>query len=196
MGISELDIKNWAIVGGYLGLEVPSILKNYPNVHVDIFECSPRYVDQLSNKFSRNPRVTVIKSAVADSVGMKRFNETNLRGSGSLLELGKLAIDSYGAAETLKYEVKCTTLDIFYDCRSLDVLWIDVQGAEHLVLKGGANTLKNVRGVFVEVSHLPDLYKGGAIMTELNLVLMKSGFTLVLLGCDFNLTGNALYIRR
>ena len=39
IGIPKYSISKWCIVGGYLGLEVPRLLNNYPNVTIDVFEC-------------------------------------------------------------------------------------------------------------------------------------------------------------
>ncbi len=49
----------------------------------------------------------------------------------------------------------------------VDTLVVDVQGAELLVLKGGVEVLKRVRGVVSEVSSRR-LYEGGVLFSELN----------------------------
>ena len=38
IGLEKNEILSWVIVGGYLGNEVPRILRNYPNCEVTIFE--------------------------------------------------------------------------------------------------------------------------------------------------------------
>jgi len=79
---------------------------------------------------------------------------------------------------------------------SLDCLWLDVQGAELLVLKGAERLLPNVRSIFVEVSVRPELYRGSATFAEIDSLLRGFGFQLALLGLDKAvLTGNAFYIR-
>lgn len=191
---SRENIRSWVIVGGYLGLEVPSILRRYPNCHVTIFECSQRYVHSLRRKFSKNPRVTVIEMAVADVVGTLDFFETNLAGSGSLLTVGELANESYGMVQAESFSVSTTTLDLeFKDC-AIDVLQLDVQGAELRVLAGGVETLKNTKVVLSEVSLRPNLYNGAVVFSDLDKTLSSYGFSLALMGTDFNLTGNLMYI--
>ena len=47
-------------------------------------------------------------------------------------------------------EVKKTTLDSFMKGRKIDIIKIDVQGAEGLVFEGGRDVLKNVKAVLLE----------------------------------------------
>ncbi len=192
------EISNICIVGGYLGKEVPLLLNKYPNVKVTIFECSQRYSDKLEGKFRKNSNVKIIKKAVSnEKLDNVDFYETTLRGSGSILKLGDLAKSSYGAKQAEAFTVESTTLDIELGNEVLDCLWIDVQGAELLVLKGAQKILERTHSVFIEVSILPDLYEGAVIMKNLTTFLDSYGFELTLLGLDKkNLTGNAFYTRQ
>ena len=112
-----------------------------------------------------------------------------------LLEIGELSKQSYGSSQKENFLVETTTLDTFYKNKDLDILWIDVQGAEKLVLEGAKETLKKIKAVFIEISIKNGLYINSVTMEELDNILLKNGFKLVLLGTDFNLTGNALYIK-
>ena len=58
---------------------------------------------------------------------------------------------------------------------SVNVLVIDVQGAELLVLKGGTRTLREVEAVVCEVSTEP-FYDGGVLYPELKTFLSAHGF--------------------
>jgi len=196
LGIDRRTVKNWVIVGGYLGGEIPNILKNYPECTVSIFECSRRYVQRLQEKFSNNERVKIFDKAVSDVEGYVTFFETNLSGSGSLLEVGELSMDSYGMEPAEQFEVGCTTLDKMFGDNLIDVLQIDVQGAEEKVLKGARTTLNNTRAVFIEVSIKENLYQDAITFEEVSNIMYGAGFNLCLLGTDFNLTGNALYIQK
>jgi len=195
LNIDKNDLCRWCIVGVYRGDEIPNILKNYPLVKVDGFECSLRYTKKLKKRFEKNPRVNIINNAVTSFVGETNFYETNLEGNGSLLFLDKLSSKHYGSAQKETFKVKTTTLDKFYKDKNLDILWIDVQGAEKFILDGAKETLKKVRAIFIEVSINGGFYKESVKMDEINHILKDFGFTLVLLGTDFNLTGNALYIK-
>ena len=189
------EVKEWCIVGVHFGKEIESILKNYQNVNVVGFECSERYIKKLEKKFYFNKRVKIINKAVSSSNGKANFYETSLNGNGSLLKIGELSRKSYNSSQKENFSVETITIDTFYKNKNLDILWIDVQGAEKLVLEGAVNTLKKIKAVFIEISIKRELYVNSATMKELDLILIRDGFKLVLLGTDFNLTGNALYIK-
>ena len=84
--------------------------------------------------------------------------------------------------------------DYYKDHESLDILQIDVQGAEKLVLEGAKNLLNKTRAVLIEISILEGLYKNSCTFIEIFRIMEKNNFKLILLGTDFNLTGNALFI--
>ena len=195
LDISRDNLKNWCIVGVHLGKEIKLILNKYPNVKVIGFECSKRYIKRLKKNFAYNSRVEIINKAISSTNGKANFFETSLKGNGSLLEIGKLSMESYGTKQKEKFLVETLTLDTFYKNKELDILWIDVQGAEKLVLDGAKNTLKKLKAVFIEISIKDELYVNSVKMEELNDILLKNNFKLALLGTDFNLTGNALYIK-
>lgn len=184
------------IVGGHLGHEIPRLLGANPSCKITVFEPSPRYSGALSRRYAGNPRVRVESYAVADKAGETTFHETSLKGSGSLLPLGSLAMISYQAKQAESFAVQCVTLDQFAAGTCIDCLWIDVQGAERLVLQGAVQSLRNTKSVFIEVSVFPDLYQGSATMAEIDTFLRDQGFQIALLGLDKgNLTGNAFYVR-
>jgi FkbM family methyltransferase len=60
----------------------------------------------------------------------------------------------------------------------VDLIKIDVQGAEHLVLMGGKEVLKNVRLVWVELSFKP-LYFGSSVFSDVYKILVDYGFILL-----------------
>lgn len=148
LNCDNASIKRICIVGGYLANEVKVLRRHYPNATFDIFECSRRYAQRLEKKFLGCSEVRVHTKAVGNQAGEVRFFETSLRGSGSLLELGELAKKSYDAKQAEMFVVEGTTLDDEFRDIVIDLLWIDVQGAELLVLEGGVLTLEGVKSIF------------------------------------------------
>ena len=195
IGLERNQIASWVIVGGYLGNEVPRILRNYPNCKVTIFECSERYLTKLRKRFINEPRVEIVGNAISDNNGRIEFFETNLKGSGSVLKVGDLAKSSFGMEQAEVFTVEAIRLDDYFKDKTLDVLQIDVQGAELKVLKGAVKVLSRTKAIFCEISVMPNLYQGSVTIDDLNKSLDESNFKLVLLGTDFNLTGNALYVK-
>jgi len=193
------EIRRIITVGAHFGHEVRDMIRRFPNVKFDLFEASPRYIGPLRKKFKDEPRVNLFNCAVMDKDGTADFFETNLEGSGSILEVGELARASYGMAQREKYSVKARRLDTHVKEQGyapIDCLWIDVQGAEVAVLRGATHTLTLTHSVFLEVSIHEPLYRDGATMAEIDVLLTQFDFRLVSLGTDHaNGTGNAFYVR-
>ncbi len=198
LGLDRKAVRELIIVGGYKGDEIPTLLRSYPKCAVTVYEPSSRYKTLISDRFGSNPRVKIRHVAVSDTQGSANFYETNKRGSGSILKVGSLAKDSYGMEQAEQFTVDTITLDSEISAaRSIDCVWIDVQGAELFVLRGARESLKRIKSIFVEVSRLSELYEGGAIMDDIEALLALHGFKLALLGLDRgNLTGNAFFVRR
>jgi FkbM family methyltransferase len=79
----------------------------------------------------------------------------------------------------VREHVRAQTLDAVLDrlgfLESLDVLVVDVQGAELLVFKGAEKALGRAKAVITEVS-TREYYVGGVAFAELNAFLEKHGF--------------------
>ena len=196
LGKSPSEIKRIAIVGTYLGNEVPYLARRYRNAEFKLFECSPRYLDRLRARFNGNSRIEIIGRAVSDELGSLNFFETNLRGSGSIMKIGELSQKSYGAEQEEVYLVEATTLDHEFPHENFDCLWIDVQGAELKVLNGAKAVLERTDSIFIEVCRKPNLYENSVLMSELTEALARFGFEHAALGLDRrNHTGNAFYTK-
>lgn len=94
-----------------------------------------------------------------EEAGHKRWPE--LRETGKVDRLKTRTLDSIAA--------QCGLLE------TLDVLTVDVQGAELLVLKGAPKLLSHVKALVCEVSTQP-YYRGGVLFTELRDFLATQGF--------------------
>jgi hypothetical protein len=78
----------------------------------------------------------------------------------------------------------------------IDLLFVDVQGAEMKVLEGAAQTLRRTNAVFLEVAINRSPYQGAASFRELDDFMRAAGFDCVCLGVNpGNYCGNALWIR-
>jgi FkbM family methyltransferase len=84
----------------------------------------------------------------------------------------------------LKFEqaitVPCDTLDHFCEQRgisNIDFIHMDVQGAEHLVLSGATNMLRNVTAIWLEVANR-ELYRGQKLRSEMEQFMKAAGFVL------------------
>ncbi len=118
-----------------------------------------------------------------ESGRVANFHQFNNEGaSNSIFQLSDKAHDMFaGLKETGDVlQLEMTTLDDELEKRgiapqSVDILVIDVQGAELMVLKGALKTLKAARYLECEVSREP-IYEGGVLLAELEEWLNQQGF--------------------
>jgi len=146
----NFDIKNICVVGAYHGYEIERLLFYYPNSFIYAFEGVKEHFLILEKKYSKNKRVKLFNKVVSDYVGEIKFYELGNggEGSGSLL---KFQGDKYGHPFNIKQELilPCTTLSKELSDIKIDLLWVDVQGAELQVLKG--TNLCNCESLFLEI---------------------------------------------
>lgn len=132
---------------------------------------------------TENPRVTVVEGAAAatEAVAVK-FSIGEYAEISSLLRLKSDLPELAGVPTRTAREidVRTLTLDRVYRenaLNSVDLLKIDVQGAEHLVLAGAREALRSTRMVWIETSWKP-LYEGSAVFHEIYELLTHAGFEL------------------
>lgn len=80
----------------------------------------------------------------------------------------------------------------------VDIMWIDVQGAELFALKGAEKTLKDTKLIFTEVG-LQAYYEGQSLKPEIDEYLFKQGFEEIKEAFELNgheYEGNAVYRRK
>jgi Iap family predicted aminopeptidase len=105
-----------------------------------------------------------------------------------VLPAGTLAVETSTLDELLR------ELDV--DSHSVDLVNIDVQGAELAVLRGASAVLRHAKAVYVEVS-FTELYKGCAQIDEVEDLLQAAGFQRVALLSSWHQSrGDACYVRR
>jgi FkbM family methyltransferase len=194
------SIEQIVIVGANDGGEIPRLRLTYPRSRFLCFEPSPVWYNRLTETFRQADYVENRKLALSDCSGSAIFHELPLAGNGSLLPPDREHWSSFSQIkenEVTSFEVAMSTLD--HEAKGLkqiDLLWIDVQGAEGSVLKGGIETLRRVAAVFLEVALIDSPYRGALLFPQLQTMLTNFGFFCVGLGVDgWNYSGNSLWIR-
>jgi FkbM family methyltransferase len=202
LGRRRDQIKNIIVVGAWRGSEITALLREYPVARVFAFEASPDHFQILERTYADHPRVMCFRNAVSDIVGKARFYEGSLPGTGSLLPLGESEVSkrhNRDLVQVAEFEVNTTTLDGHETLRSLDqvdLLKIDVQGAEDAVLRGARTLLARTTAVLIEVALVNSAYTGATRFQDVDAALTDAGLTLCGLGVDpITLDGNAMYVR-
>ncbi len=132
-------------VGANIGLYSLGLSTLSPKGRVFAFEPSPHAVEFLKTNLRRNraDNVNAFATALADHEGTVSFHDVPFFTAGSFTadDEGWLQSDAVGSNLV---RVPCTTLDAFvedYGVDRVDVVKIDVEGAELAVLQGATRTL-------------------------------------------------------
>jgi FkbM family methyltransferase len=105
-----------------------------------------------------HPNVKWIQKAVSNCVGISRFNistsdDGSMINSSSLKEISLKSKEWWPDLKFYPVEVETTTLDHEVTSEVVDLIWMDVQGAELVVLQGATEVLKRTKMVSIEFHH-------------------------------------------
>lgn len=186
----------------------------FPLSKVHSFEPSPSNFDIVSknvNRYKLKDRIYTNKFALSNKKGSAAFYLSNGRPSdvkpkgdwdygnksSSLLEPGKtLDINPWLKFEK-KTTVKTETIDNYCATKkidSIDLIHMDVQGAELMVLKGAKKMLRNVKAIWLEVEAV-ELYKEQPLKKDVEKFMKQAGFKKLTDTVD-NVAGDQLYIHQ
>ena len=160
----------------------------FPNSKIYAFECNQNTLNICKeNILPYKDRITLIEGAVCDYDGDIKFYPINQEktittwkdgnpGASSIFKSnGKYSIETYIQDEIT---TQCHRLDSVMDKYSIpkvDIIWMDLQGAELLALKGLGNHLQNVKYIHTEVSY-KEMYTGQVMFDELNNYILSNDF--------------------
>lgn len=174
-------------VGCNQGVITEKYLATWPDAQLHCFEALPDVADLAVKRFSGRPAVEVHNLALCDRTGSIAFNRMAASDSSSLLQSNEREIPaSYKdvLATTAVLEVPCDTLDRFCNERgitSIDLLKLDVQGAEWRVLRGATVLLERraIKVIVSEVYFLP-FYDSQPMFEDIAELLQSFGYRFVL----------------
>lgn len=171
------------------------------HAHYVMVEPDPRNVQAILERGPTSRTRRLIVGAVSDEMGMKEFHfsfnaRDKTRASGSLRKptghldaIPEVSFPFTGLVQTY-------TLDQIFDSEwlsKIDLLWVDIQGAENMMIAGGQTALKHSRYLFMEIEHV-ELYEGEGLRDDL--VGMLPGWT-VMREFEFNiLMWNTNFVER
>lgn len=148
-----------------------------------LIEPQPMRCEKLHKKFAE-PRYSVACTAVADKEGRLDMEILNFDYSSSILPVKRNKAEVNAMLDLGVREIvncRLATLDTLVQeaqfVGPVDLLKIDVQGAEHLVLAGAKATLSRTRILWTEVSFQP-LYEGSATIEQVIAACQNQGFLL------------------
>jgi FkbM family methyltransferase len=179
---ADLDLREAFVVdlGANEGDFSAAVLGLAPEARILAVEPGAGPRDRLERRLGSQPNVEISPVAVAGQTGTATFRVTAHDHNASLLQPRPESQDAIGGGwEVLReVEVPTVTLDDLVSERSIDVLKLDVQGAELEVIGGGQTTLARTRVVLLEMN-LFSQYEGDATFDVLHSEMSSLGFDLV-----------------
>lgn len=151
-------------IGAHTGESVDFFSKIFPHAEIYSVEPDPKSYQKLVKNVSSNVRTYNV--AVGSSNKTLSFYQYDKPHLNSLYPINKDSLDSLGYAESCeenKIDVSCITLDTLVKKLDLnnveiDLLKIDVQGAELDIFSSGQKALTNINNITLELN-LFDFYE-------------------------------------
>lgn len=178
-------------IGAHHGESVVFLKKVFPDAIIYSFEPDPESYSILSG--TQIDGVLYFNLAFSDLDGETNFYRNKISHTNSLLKVNKNSQDSIGINRALnendtkyfenfnhKISVKTMSIDSFLSVNPLeqiDLLKIDVQGAERLVLLGASKTLSKVKVIILEISFY-DYYEQQSSFLDVERIIAPFGFKL------------------
>lgn len=178
-------------VGAHHGESVVYLKALFPKASLYSFEPDPDSFDVLSA--SPIEGVSYFNLALSDVDGTASFYRNKISHTNSLLKVNLKSSDSIGIANATaendtqffknfneEVRVIATRLDSFtkqHSIGQIDLLKIDVQGAECRVLAGGNATLQNTKVIVLEINFF-DYYEHQTTFMDIEQILSPLGFRL------------------
>jgi FkbM family methyltransferase len=193
-------------VGASIGEFTEGIRKQFGLRRALLVEPQPDRCEVLRKRFA-TPVVTVADCALSEHSGDSELEVLNFDFSSSLLPLLRGDSTLTGGLDLgLRERIRCRTLtldDLLAEVawkEPIDLLKLDVQGAELMALRGASISLGYVHRAWVEVSFRP-LYEGSCVFAEIYEFMRERGFRMLSLEGGFKgtdgelLQGDALFSR-
>ncbi|MCB0490379.1 MAG: FkbM family methyltransferase [Cyclobacteriaceae bacterium] len=151
----------------------------FPDSAIFAFEPLRDCYDALCKRGRNFSNFHAYNVALSDMDGDSIIHRSSYDYSSSLLQMGDLHKQAFPhSAESVKENVSTRRLDGILTDVNIDhpiLMKIDVQGSEHLVLRGAVETLKRTDAVLCELSFRP-LYDKQPLFDDIYSVLVCSGF--------------------
>ncbi|MQB09509.1 FkbM family methyltransferase [Agrobacterium sp. ICMP 6402] len=170
-------------VGAHHGQSTVEYLDAFPSAHVFAFEpdeANNRQAVELLRPYG--DRVRLSRLGLAEHAGKASLHINSHDGTHSLLPIGDMSYWHGQASEIEKVDIETTTLDSLAASERwdhIDILKMDIQGAELAALKGGAGLLAagaiDLLCLEVEFEHL---YEGQPLFWEIAAYLNSLGYRL------------------
>lgn len=170
--------------------ETLMIAREFPKARVFSFECNRATLPVCREKAATNPQITLTESAVGETDGNATFHpidqektvttwaDGNPGASSLFLASGKYEVESYVQRSEEVSIVRPDTFMARNGIAKVDAVWMDIQGAELMALRGFGERISDVRLLSLEAEFI-QIYEGQPLFWEIHDFLAARGFFLM-----------------
>lgn len=184
-------------IGSRDALQSIEFSKLFPKAKIYAFECYPPNIKKCIDNTKNYKNIEIIPKAIFNKTGKMTFYPTSRNiGAGSLFKITK----EYGSdcifpqEEIIVDTIRISTWAKEKGIEKIDLVWIDLQGAEYQAFRGMGKFLYNIQAIYTEVEN-KELYINQKLMKDVTRLLSKKGFSLLQYNkVSKHLWGNAIYI--
>lgn len=190
--------KNPVIVeaGAHIGRDTLKMSAAWPTCTIHAFEPVPELFQHLTCNVASNSRITCYPYALSNHTGTNTLFMSSGR-STATSSLYEPAEQQHPTTFFTPLTVQTITLDDWacnYGIEHVDGMWLDMQGAELLMLQAAPMILKTVSVIHTEVN-FTQRYKNIPLYPEMKEWLMQCGFSVALEAQGNSDWTNVLFIR-
>lgn len=191
--------------GAYDGAD-SLIMKNYwPKAQLHTFEPIPQLYQQLVSKTETQEDMYAYKYALGDYIGIATFYVSEFAekpgipsASSSLLRPKDHLIHAPHVLFNSEITVPIITIDEWAKengVKSIDFMWLDMQGYELNALKAAPQIMKTVKAILTEVEFV-EAYEGQYLFDDVKTWLEEQGFVMIARNFYCNWFADALFVRK
>lgn len=171
------------------------------------FECNPATLPICRKRIKGIKSIHLIEKAVCNKNGKIKFYPIDQKktrttwkdgnpGASSLFKASeKYPIEKYVQKEIEVVAIRLESFMRLNKINEIDLLWMDIQGAELLAIRGLGNKIRNVKFIYTEVEFF-EIYKNQPLFKDVKGFLENSGFILLGFTNIEQYAGDAIFINK
>jgi FkbM family methyltransferase len=180
--LPQLEYRSVIDGGANRGSFTDAFLQLHRPARLVLVEAIPELAEKLRGRYAGEPGISVVSAALSDKNGQAQFEINQSEASSSLLPIDPRNTEWFSRDLRVARTVQVPTMTLpalleEQGLQTVDLLKLDLQGAERFVLTGGAGVLERVRVIYTEI-FFEQLYAGAWLFPEMNEFLTGRGFKL------------------
>lgn len=199
------DVRTAFDVGSRDALQALELAAEFPKARIHAFECNPQTIQLCLENAACEPRISIVSRAVHENDGTCLFypidpsrTHTTWRDGNPGASSIFLANGTYEHEHFVQHRVEVPAVRLDTYCKetkidSVDLIWMDLQGAELMALRSLGTRISHLDFLWTEVTHR-EIYTGQCLFNEVHEFLVGKGFKLVREPEMGGWQGDAVYI--